>query len=187
MNGNVGVSALPKPLLEGVLERLSLPDLLQSLSTGDPCQVLLLAGNQVKGFLWLAGQKVVRVRTHGKEGERAFLELFEDGNRGGFKVFPLPWEQIPIHENVGDLTGLLLQAASALDEWQRSQAVTVNLEGFFQSEETQPLGVTARQVIENLEKRPGWAIRAQALIGSDSQATVRLKPAVNGDRGTVGG
>ena len=35
----------------------------------------------------------------------------ENGNHGNFKIFPLPTEQIPTNESIGELEGLLVWAA----------------------------------------------------------------------------
>lgn len=118
MQKELGGMALPRPLLEGTLKRLPLPDLLQSLTHGDPCQVLILTGENVRGFLWLAGKRVVRVRTPGKlEGKEAFLSLIRNGSVGGFRVFALPPDRVPAPEveNIGDLAALLVEAVIALD------------------------------------------------------------------------
>ncbi len=188
MDGLTGTLAMPRPLLEGALRRLSFADLLQSLSLGEPCQVLFLVGDQVKGFIWLAGRRVVRVRTPRRRDEEAFCELFDDGHRGGFRVYPLPSERIPAGENVGELGAMLVRAAVAQDEVRASQRVTVKLPEAFMVDPDKTVPLNARQVVALLEERakerPGAAIRAEALLGSDAQATAKL-PGVNGQAFTV--
>lgn len=171
-----GSMALPRPLMEGALKRLGFSDLLQSLSHGDPCQVLLLAGDQVKGVLWLAGKQVIRVRTPKAHGESAFVELFEDGNRGGFRVFPLPWDKIPPEETVGDLGALLVNAAWAVDEARRPHNKTVKLpDSSFSGKITQTSSVNVREIIDAIERRSvNRGEGCETAPGVDLQATVRL-------------
>lgn len=124
---SLGMLALPRPLLEGTLKRLSFADLLQSLSNGEPCQILLFSREHVRGFIWLDGRRVVRVQAIGSQESKAFFDLFQDGEEGGFKVFSLPREKVPPREFVGDLGELLLRAAWLVDEANKPSCVTQRL------------------------------------------------------------
>lgn len=117
--------AIPRPLLEGTLKRICFADLLQALSHGEPCQVLFLDGNWIKGFVWISGKIVVRARTPGRHGIFAFQELFEDGESGGFRVFPLPASEIPAGEILGELDALLVRAVWAKDTGANSGVITI--------------------------------------------------------------
>lgn len=123
MQKEMGALALPRPLLEGSLRRLPIPDLLQSLTHGDPCQVLFVAGDNVRGFVWLAGRRLVRARTLKQDGRTAFFELVGAGPVGGFRVFSLPPERVPEPEveNVGEVSALLLDAVIAMDHERRQE------------------------------------------------------------------
>ena len=73
MNGTIEALVQTNPLIEGGLEWLSLSHLLQALSHGEPCEVLLLAGTHMKGYIWLADQKIIRVQAENVTGREAFL------------------------------------------------------------------------------------------------------------------
>lgn len=105
----------PRPLLEGACGRLPIPDLLQSLVNGSPCQVLFVLGHEARGFVWMDGRKVVRCHTRRARGRAAFFELMEMPRAGGFRVFPLPPERVPVLESVALLEELLLQAVYLSD------------------------------------------------------------------------
>jgi hypothetical protein len=66
--------------------------------------------------------------------------------------------------------------------------VTVKLPEAFMVDPDKTVPLNARQVVALLEERakerPGAAIRAEALLGSDAQATAKL-PGVNGQAFTV--
>lgn len=170
---NVGAMAIPRPLLEGSLRRLGFPDLLQCLSVGEPCQILFMERDKVKGILWLAGRLVVRAQTPKRHGAAAFLDLFRDGNHGGFRVFALPSHKIPPNEGIGDLMTLLMRAAWALEEGQRAKVQTVKLPDVPGGEDTHPsfrVNGTMTGVVPVMDL-------SKPLVGDDTQPSLRINGA----------
>lgn len=146
----------PRPLLEGACGRLPVPDLLQSLMNGSPCQVLFVLGHEARGFVWMEGRRIIRCHTRRTRGRAAFFELMEMPKAGGFRVFPLPPERVPEAESVGALEELLLQAVYLRDA--EDQGGTTLMEARAKLgltvqayEDTLPSLLTMRFLVQGLE------------------------------------
>lgn len=109
------VKSGPRPLMEGGLEALPLPDLLHVLSLQTTArQILTLKGRYPIGVLWLHGRELLLAQTDGLNGPEALYRLYRERFSGGFRVFNLDAGYAHAKVNgskLGDLQELLLSCA----------------------------------------------------------------------------
>jgi len=104
------------PTLEGSLEELSLPDVLQMLSIGAKTGALWLGQDALEGRIYLRGGEVVHAELDAAEGEDAAYTMAA-WSRGRFRFEP--GREAPSRTIQKSNTALLMEAARRFDEWKR--------------------------------------------------------------------
>jgi len=106
----------PRPLVEGSLASIPLPDLLQVLQSETGNIVLVMHGTAPVGTIWIQDGLVLKCRNEGAEGREAFVEIVRNRARG-FRIYKLdPRKRSSVVRPVGEIQALLLEAAAYVDE-----------------------------------------------------------------------
>lgn len=122
-----GLSKLQRPTLEGELENLSVPNLLQSMAMGKMTGRLEIASNTDIANVHFFEGSPLHCSMRGVEGDAAIIELY-GWNSGAFRFYPEPRTKIETVKK--RLDWLLMEGAAFDDQYKYLNARGLTLECF---------------------------------------------------------